>query len=112
MISYKKYLPLILLLAIQVTKADTVKITVYGGYNNCLQWNEISPHAVDSVLEIVSSAWLTGYLTAYNAVTEEDNFPGIDIATVKEFIIKHCQENPKSDVIYGIEKIKKTLSRK
>ncbi|ELJ5835522.1 TPA: hypothetical protein ACIR6Q_004836 [Enterobacter kobei] len=108
----------LLVLIITTFSVSAKSITVYGGLYDCKSWVELSnqgniekDQVVKNTINGIQSHWLAGYMTAFNQVTGEDNFPVITIATAKDFISDYCTKNISKEVIDGLlvmrEKLKK-----
>ena len=84
-------------------------ITVYGGIYDCKSWVELSNKGkneknqlVKNTINGIQSHWLAGYMTAFNQVTGEDNFPIISVSTAKDFINDYCEKNISKEVVDGL----------
>lgn len=75
--------------------------TVFSSYGSCKVWNEYTKNERDDKDSLLPSSlwtstlmgWLAGFTTAVNMSTGEENFPNIDLATMKEYIVNYCEKN-------------------
>lgn len=93
-------------------------ITVYGGIYDCKSWIELSrkeniekDQLVKNAINGIQSHWLAGYMTAFNQVTGEDNFPMISVSTAKDFISDYCAKNISKEVVDGLLLLKVKLKK-
>ncbi|HDL6911790.1 TPA: hypothetical protein PXL97_000033 [Yersinia enterocolitica] len=91
-------------------------VAVYGGLYDCKSWieqtkkeNEEKEQIIKSMINGRQLFWLAGYMTAFNQITGEDNFPTISISISKEFIDDYCTKNISKDVVDGLLAMSKKL---
>ncbi|ATA22837.1 hypothetical protein AWC36_01195 [Brenneria goodwinii] len=94
-------------------------ITLYGGYYSCDLWNSSQEKQKKEENEIIKSAfegfqiqWLAGYMTAFNQITGEDNFPVISTITARDFVSDYCIKNKSKDLFDGLLLLRKKLKNK
>lgn len=93
-------------------------ITLYGGLYDCKSWMNMTHKYENEKDQLVKSAisgmqvhWLAGYMTAFNVVTGEDNFPMTSVSTANDFINDYCTKKNSSDVVDGLLLMKKKLKK-
>ncbi|CQI91509.1 hypothetical protein [Yersinia rohdei] len=93
-------------------------VTVYGGLYDCKLWTELTQKENEEKDQIIKnmingrkSFWLAGYMTAFNQITGEDNFPMMSISISKEFIDDYCMKNISKDVIDGLLEMSKKIKK-
>lgn len=78
------------------------KPTVLGqGTESCEQW--INDRRGSPTAAARAEAWVLGYLTAYNAYTQqgENIMRGINVNDVFTWLDKYCQDDPRLDLEFA-----------
>jgi len=90
---------------------DAKAYTIFSSYGNCETWNKYIEEEKDNPYggyDAVLSSWLAGFISSLNMYSGEENFPNLDLATIKEYVENYCVKNP-TDKAYNavLEVIKK-----
>lgn len=94
--------------------------TVFSAYGSCKVWNEYMKNESNdkdtfdaSVLwSSTLTSWLAGFTTGVNMSTGEENFPNIDLDTMKEYIVNYCKKKPTGNAFDAVLEIRKKLLNK
>lgn len=95
------------LISTMAISADS-KFSVYG-YYRCKSWAESYSDKDVQDFNVYTGGWLAGFVSAYNYSTGRDNFRGVNISILAEYIAQYCISNPDKDVVDGLNEIKKKL---
>ncbi|WP_312624618.1 hypothetical protein [Scandinavium sp.] len=109
----------LLLLSLILVTFNANSYTVFSSYGSCKIWNEYFKKESDDkdglyqsgLLTSTLMGWLAGFTTAVNMSTGEENFPNIDLSTMKEYILNYCKKNPTGDAYDAVFEIRKKLNK-
>ncbi|MDA5483194.1 hypothetical protein PGS49_21495 [Yersinia intermedia] len=101
------------------TTFNASSYTVFSSYGSCKVWNQYIKNENNDKDSLYSSnlftsslmGWLAGFATAVNMSTGEENFPNIDLETMKEYIVSYCEKNPTGDAYDAVFEIRKKLKK-
>ncbi|BCS49798.1 hypothetical protein JUNP479_2528 [Aeromonas jandaei] len=85
------------------------KFHVYG-YYNCESWSDAYNDKDVQEFDIYTGSWLAGFVSAYNYSTGRDNFRGVSISILSEYIAQYCISNPDRKVIDGLYEMQNKLN--